>query len=236
MQPLNPNKMGILTDTDIREILCTSPESQGSNKLLIEGFHEDSLTPVGYDLRIGDNYASKRFGSFKTKEVGKVEIHPNDTVMIITRERISMPKDRSISGIIQSKVSIVAQGISHVATTIDADWSGKLLIVITNNSSNKISLPYEQPFCTAVFISNITHSTKSSGKQDSRPDILLDEWERNNNKIRKRNKQLLLLIYSIIPLSLLIGYLLFGNNSGMIATTALGVGIASILNQRIPKI
>jgi deoxycytidine triphosphate deaminase len=248
MQPSKPIKMGILTDSDIREILCTTPPCQDLNKLLIENYFEDSLTAVGYDLRIGNKYASKKQGAFIINEGGAVEIYPNDTVLIITRESISMPKDKSISGIIQSKVSIVAKGLSHVATTIDADWSGKLLIVITNNSSNKISLLYEQPFCTAVFISNRTPSTKPSGKQDSRPDILMEEWEQerseklmkeweqNNIKIRKKNKLLKILIFSIIPLSLLVGFLLFGNSSGIIATTGAGVGITSLLYQKITKI
>jgi len=126
--------MALLTDTSIREILCKSPQSQSSNELLINPFDEDSLTPVGYDLRVGNLYSSKRGETYNINTDEFVEIFPGDTVLIRTLENISMPKDKSISAIILSKVSKVSKGLSHISTTIDADWSGYLLIAINNHS------------------------------------------------------------------------------------------------------
>jgi len=51
--------MAVLTDTSIRRLLATDKdewmqkEEIKREKLLIANFVEDSLTPVGYDLRVG---------------------------------------------------------------------------------------------------------------------------------------------------------------------------------------
>ena len=121
--------MSLLTDTDLRRILCIQKEWPDKNKLHIFPFKEDCLTPVGYDARVGELYASSMSAKMSTLGSGEtITIRPGDTVLIETLEDVGMPMNRTISAFITSKVSKVSKGLSHISTNIDADWKGKLLI------------------------------------------------------------------------------------------------------------
>ena len=224
--------MAILTDTSILEILCPSHEDRNSNNLLITPYERNNLTPVGYDLTVGGLYSSKIKGEVYDEAIIDfrfIKILPGDTVLIRTLEHISMPEDKSISGFILSKVSRVSEGLSHVATTIDADWSGRLLIAVTNHSKESIVLEKAKTkFCTMVLLENADPSTKSSDKPADRTDILVREWAKTNKKTKKKEIIWKSIYISIIPLSFLIGYFLFNNKSGLIASTMLGVAISQI--------
>ena len=73
--------MSILTDTTLGKIIDTS----NSDKILIEKirlhpFIEESLTPIGYDLRIGYEYSiSSRANKFRLAEGGEFKVKPNET-------------------------------------------------------------------------------------------------------------------------------------------------------------
>lgn len=230
--------MSILTDTDIVKIIQTDHQWLNKNKLHIFPFSEESLTPIGYDLRVGNTYSSSSIGKLvEIKEGDSINIKPGDTVLICTLETIGMPHDRSLSALIESKVSKVSKGLSHISTTVDPDWNGELLIAIHNPSRNSIQLNFGETFCTIVFLKNISPSTKDCNKQPRRSDILLKEWakivreketEKRKKKTFSRSLQLIILI-----ISSLVGYLLFKNNAGFVAMTALGVAITSRIRPKI---
>ena len=146
-----------------------------------------------------------------------------------------MPQDRSISGLIMSKVSKVSQGLSHISTTIDSDWAGPLLIAITNHSRNTIKLPVSEPFCTVVFLENKSPASKSSRKPPGRFDILVRQMSTTAGKAEKRGKFKIGGLIAIIAGFAGIGYAIFGNEPGFIAMTAAGIALAEIIRFLIMK-
>jgi deoxycytidine triphosphate deaminase len=167
--------MSVLTDTDIRKMLETDISVKKSDtKIVIAPFSESSLTPVGYDLRVGTFYKSSE-DEFATdlSNDEKAILAPGSTTNIRTLEWIGMPQEKMYSGLICSKVSKVAMGLSHVSTTIDPDWAGELSISIHNHSDKVIELKVGEAFCTAIFLRNESAATKSCGFGPSRTDTLV---------------------------------------------------------------
>ncbi|NWF61163.1 MAG: hypothetical protein HXY43_18375 [Fischerella sp.] len=150
--------MSILTDTDLKKILCYDEAQWNDNKpLLIEHGSDDCLTPMGYDLRVGGFY--KTFiakPNLDTLEEGKsVVIKPGDIALIGTYERLRMPQDGSISALILSRVSQVSRGLSNISTKVDPGWAeGELLIPVQNFSRDVIELKHKEKFCTIIFFKN----------------------------------------------------------------------------------
>ena len=71
--------MAFLTDTDLERIISRSKNNPGDKnnpKLIIDPYDENSLTPVGYDLRVGDRYVTSDTRSLK-------EVHPGEKVISI---------------------------------------------------------------------------------------------------------------------------------------------------------
>ncbi len=92
-------------------------------KLLLTGFESNNLTPVGYDLTIGNWYAilKKNIKGFKNLEERKaksIKVRPGKIVAIETAEYVGMPQNKLYSGIICSKVSVAERGFSHISTTL----------------------------------------------------------------------------------------------------------------------
>jgi len=223
--------MSLLTDTDLSKIICTDEICEDKvKKIQIFPFAEKSLTPVGYDLRVGNLYSSAfKSDKFKLTKDDKIIIDPRDTVLITTLESINMPTDRSISALILSKVSKVSEGLSHISTTIDPDWKGPLLIAMNNHSKNKVELNCGDAFCTVVFFENKSPSTKKCGKEPGRNDLFMKQWIHEARKVKQKEMLKTFVSPGIIILSLIIGYSFFGNNPGFIATTAAGVAISQII-------
>lgn len=84
-----------------------------------------------------------------------------------------MPQDKTLSGLICSRVKLVSLGLSHISTTIDPDWYGALSISIHNHTDEDISLGVGERLCTAVFMTNKSPATKDSGHAPSRTDTLI---------------------------------------------------------------
>lgn len=226
--------MSLFTDTDLNRILIKErglPINQ--ENLFISPFSEESLTPVGYDLRVGDTYASQLTGkSFTIGEDDSITVKSGETVLIQTLEKVEMPLNHSLSGLISSKVSIVSKGIAHISTTIDADWKGKFLIALTNVSKENFKLKFGQPFCTAVFLTNNNPSTKMSDHPEGRNDELLKLWIKRSRKAIYRERWRLTIILSLLPLFTLLAWLLFGNAPGMTAMVSAAVVIIMILKEK----
>jgi len=205
--------MSMLTDTSIQQILTDDFDGWSANdgirneKLLISNFDEGSLTPVGYDLRVGRKFLKmyrKVTQSEDLKDDENIEICPGEIVAIKTEEYVGMPQNRMYSGILVSKVSLVEMGLSHISTSLDADWKGEMIITITNHSDRKIALTYKQPFCTMILFKNKDPATKQCGKYPEKHLMnLIDEW-----KPFKRKPLLLLWIMKLLIPSILLIWLL----------------------------
>lgn len=238
--------MALLSDTDILALLSPSSQEgfreatqQGSwvdsqNKLFIFPFRDELLTPVGYDLTVGDAYLSlSKKAKFKLGPEEQLVIQPNETVLVVTEEYLGLPKNKAIGGIIASKVSIVSLGLSHVSTTLDNDWEGHLLIAITNQQSYPVTLRRGQPFCTAMFLMSRSPATRSCGKPPGRRDITegrLDYWLR---EIRQAQTALpRRILPALVPLAIIVlvsavGLWIFGPTEGFAGSVALGAALAS---------
>lgn len=183
-----------MTDTDIKTILTTNEDEWKGDvkteKLLIKGFEKKSLTPVGYDLRVGELYLRM---SSKVKDWNKLQddshlvILPDEMVAIETEELIGMPQNKKYSGILVSKVTVSEKGLSHISTSLDPDYQGKLIITLSNVSRRKITLGRNQPFCTMILFGNKSPATGDCGKSFHEHLVrLLEDWKVVGKQLRKK--------------------------------------------------
>ena len=227
--------MSLLTDTDLAGYVCNDRECVDKAKIHIYPYKEECMTPVGYDVRVGNQYASAIDATlYKIGDNDKVIIKQQDTVLITTLENIEMPNTRKVSAFITSKVSKVSKGLSHISTNIDPDWRGNLLVAIHNPSNRKVTLTHGEAFCTVNFIENRSPSTKDCGKEPGRTDVLLETFvkdvkesrDREQRHVKSVNRKNLVLKVLLILLPGILGYFIFRSTAGFIAMVALGVGLA----------
>ncbi len=140
----------MFSDEDIKKAI-KDYQNNSEDGLFIEDFDNNSLTPVGYDLRVGEEgYSWKRKEIINIKQDGKIPIDANDTVVIRTLESLSISK--KVSATIHSIVSkVIPKGLSDISTTIDPGWTGKLLISVHNNRDSSTELIYGERLCTVCF-------------------------------------------------------------------------------------
>jgi deoxycytidine triphosphate deaminase len=132
--------MSILSDRDIRKLR--------GRDIVIEPFTDKSLSPVGYDFRVGDFVLSVEEGIISPSD-GKYSLPASSTVQLLTRESIWV--SHRIAGTLHSRVSLVSKGLSHVSTTLDPGWFGPLLITVRNNLKEPIVIRTNEPIVTLVF-------------------------------------------------------------------------------------
>lgn len=221
----------ILTDADISPILGISRNVPNDDQIIIHPFEERCLTPVGYDLRAGDQYQLLHEGVLHQINEGEnIVIPPRETVSIRSLEWVAMPKNGSVSGLICSRVMLVSAGAGHISTTVDPDWVGNLLISFTNNSKSSISIGYGERICTIVFLENKTKSKKLSQHPPGRPDALSQNASRiaTEYKNDRRRRYVFLSMIWILFVFLYAGFIYwvyekYGDNPFFIALIAAGV-------------
>lgn len=159
----------LLTDTDIIKLL--------GKEIVIEPFSDDCLTPVGYDLRVGDFVYSLSRGLLSPDTDGKYTIKSGESILILTQEFVWVSDH--IGGTFHSKVSMVSKGFSHIGTTLDPRWSGPLLIATSNRGNKDLTLSVGQSFVTLLFYRTKSRATRPHQKPPARRDILLDLLSRD---------------------------------------------------------
>lgn len=222
--------MALLTNTDLRKIISSNIEEADSFKLIIAPYDEGGLTPVGYDLRVGKEHVVNGL-SRDLSENESLAILPKSLALIRTLEEIRMPKNKGLSAIISSKVSLSCKGLSNISTTIDADWKGSLLIAVHNNSNKEIELSYGEAFCTVLFIENKSSATEGRyAKPDGRSDILKEQFKQST-----KANLFASIVANLLPpftavLSLILAYSLFGDDETWVAAiVAVGVFVATFM-------
>lgn len=226
--------MSWLTDTNLEEIVLKNPQDDLSDdKITIYPYNESSVTPVGYDLRIGSEYSkSTRAKKFYLKENEEFTIKPGETVFIKILEKIIMPRNKKYSGMVVSKVSVTGKGLINSTTTIDPDWTGNLLLVMHNLSHNDLILRHNQEICTAIFFENKSPSKRPCAKNDGRNEILVNNWNELNIKANKIEIMNRIISPSIVIISFFVGNYFFGNTTALSASVACGVALSQLLNKR----
>lgn len=198
----------MLSNIDIEHELNawkSNPENEGLN---IVDCDKDSITPVGYDLRIGDKgFSWKNKREIDIKKDGKIKIEPNDTVIIYTFESINLSE--KISGTIHSMVRrVVINGLSHISTTVDPGWEGKLLIAIHNHRETPIVLNHQARFCTICFY-KMNKDAKDNRRTESNREYLWEELtqeaSREEEKLEQQKKRIFLIDGAFAVMILVIG-------------------------------
>lgn len=226
--------MTFLTDTDLDQLISGDSQEKNDSKLVLAPYCEKCMTPVGYDLRVGQTYITSDIPEVRRdlKKGEIITIRPNTTALISTLEWIRMPKDKTLTGLIESKVSMVSRGLSHISTTVDPDYWGELLIAVHNHSVQDILLKYGERFCTIVFFRNETPSTRPCDRQPGRLDIFLKRFQEKSSKGQRERKTKDWVPPAIVTLVAACGYTVFGNTPGFIATVAMGVAISQFVERR----
>ena len=223
--------MSFLTDTDLDLLLKSSSDER---KLVLSPFEKECLTPVGYDLRVGETYITSDMGDVRKDlhEGEAITLRPGTTALITTLEDVRMPKDRSITGLIESKVSQVSKGLSHVSTTVDPDWQGNLLIAIHNHAVEEIKLTYGDAFCTIVFLKNMTAATRQCDKESGRLGIFINEFQARSTKAQRKKRRFDFVPPVILTAISFVGYKLFGDSPSFVGVVTFAVAISSFVERR----
>jgi len=138
---------------------------------LIEGYSEDCVEPAGYDLRVGEFFRIVGGGemlrdSKKTPDVERIvaeriELKPNEYILIRTLEKVNMPSD--IAGFVFNKSSVFRCGCTTVNAFVDPGFSGKLTFGLKNISELKFTLEKGAKITQIVF-----QETEGAGVYDGK--------------------------------------------------------------------
>lgn len=156
----------ILSDRDLRRRIIQDPQEIAQakewwekgqwdnigNKIVIDQFNNDVLGPCCYDLSVGEEYLSLRHPYDEPKHLKEEEhfsIGPGETVLILSNEYISLPKD--VLAMIVPRARWIFEGTLTCTTRIDPTWYGKLLVGFTNLAKNPVALGRGERFCTCYF-------------------------------------------------------------------------------------
>jgi deoxycytidine triphosphate deaminase len=149
----------ILSSTEIKKRLLTSEDNKDlwknkewdkiRDKILITDFVNDNLELNTYTLRVGNQYIKLK-NPDEVIESDKVVIDPGETVFILTKEYIALPK--SVTGLVVPKARWIFEGLVTNATRVDPTWYGRLQIAVTNVSKDVITIPEGEGLWSIYFI------------------------------------------------------------------------------------
>lgn len=122
------------------------------DKILIDPFKAHAVGTCSYDLSVGEEYRSLRDPRTPKhlKEGKNIRIGPGESVLILTKEYICLPKN--VVAMIVPRARWIFEGTSICATRVDPTWYGKLLIGFTNLAKNPVELYRQEAFCTCYFM------------------------------------------------------------------------------------
>lgn len=228
--------MSILSNKDLNSSISFDKNQwDKSRQILIQNGDKDHINSMGYDLRVGETCFDGTVQNKPRKTNEGVNIKPGDLVLIRTLEVVTMPSYGDISGLILSKVTLVARGLSNVSTKVDPGWSGKLLISIHNVSKKTIKLKHGDEFCTLIFITNKSPCTNLydvSQKEDRYIDAYA-EGQKDYFWL-----ELLINLLStglIVGSSFWIGFKIFENTAGFGVIVTIGVVVSNVIQKLVDK-
>src|SRR5712691_12123867 len=157
----------ILADRDIKRIV---------GRILVDA-DEKLLNPNGIELRLGKHVRLHSTG--EEKELGPgmfLQVNPGETVIISSVETLdftaetvhAVRPDVMLMGLITPTTTMMREGISQVATKIDAGFRGGLNWGLRNGSTRDLVLQYGEPiFKLTIFLLD----------NDESPDLAYGERE-----------------------------------------------------------
>ncbi|MGB9636183.1 MAG: dCTP deaminase [Thermoplasmata archaeon] len=112
-----------------REII----ENLRENKLKIEPFIEQHLTPNGIDLCIGEVWVE---GMAEKVTEGEISIPGHTRFLVATRECVGLPEN--LVGLLWLKTSLARKGIIGSFGLVDAGFNGNLTLAMYNSSGKSV--------------------------------------------------------------------------------------------------
>ena len=174
----------ILADRDIKRLV---------GRVLVEA-DEKLLNPNGIELRLGKHVRFHSTGEEKELGLGMfLQVNPGETVIISSIETIDFTAETvhailpntMIMGLITPTTTMMREGISQVATKIDAGFKGILNWGLRNGSIQKLTLQYGEP---------IFKLTLFALDRDESPDIAYGERDKdsyqNTDGIARSNRRI----------------------------------------------
>jgi dCTP deaminase len=100
--------------------------------LVVEPFDEKCLTPNGLDLRVGDEAAlilpGPEYSSRRIKVEGGLELPANSAALLLTLERLEMPRD--LVAQVNLRSTFARLGFLIPGTVVDAGYKGRLTLQV----------------------------------------------------------------------------------------------------------
>lgn len=106
---------------------------------IIDPFNQDNLQPASYDLTVGEI------------EEGKSRIlRPHESVLISTKEKIDMPRNRA--GLVLQRSSFFRMGLFMGVGWIDPGYKGNITARLFNISNRSVDLSKLNTFAQLVIL------------------------------------------------------------------------------------
>lgn len=147
--------MSVYSNKDIEKTV-------NEKNIAIHPLNKDSITPLGYDISIGEIITlSSDSGNKLVKANGKIEIPPKSLNVVVAKEFIWLSKN--VVGTLHSRGTLAAKGIFTNSTNVDPNFSGQMVMSLCNLSSKPVYLEEESHFITLIFHSALTPTLDSPG-------------------------------------------------------------------------
>ena len=182
--------MGILCDTQIRELIGIEPFEQNVKRVGKVSF---GVSSYGYDVRVGSIFKiftnvnseivdPKHFseGSFVTVDTDKtgkdhVLIPPNSFALCATVETVAIPRD--YLAICVGKSTYARCGIIVNVTPIEPEWRGKITLEISNTTPLPAKIYANEGIAQLIFLKGektcaVSYADKN-GKYQDQPGLTL---------------------------------------------------------------
>jgi dCTP deaminase len=157
--------MGVLCDTQIRELIGIEPFEENSKR---PGKISFGVSSYGYDLRVGSifkvftnvnseivdpkRFSERSFVTVDTEIEGRdyVLIPPNSFALCETVETVTMPRDSL--AICVGKSTYARCGIIVNVTPIEPEWSGKITLEISNTTPLPAKIYANEGIAQLIFL------------------------------------------------------------------------------------
>lgn len=123
---------------------------------------ESSITPLGYDISIGEIITlSSENGNKLVKTDSKIEIPAKSLNIIIAKELIWL--SGNVIGTLHSRGTLACKGIFTNSTNVDPNFGGQMVMSIYNTTNRTVFLDRDAPFITLIFHSILTSTPDGLG-------------------------------------------------------------------------
>ena len=131
--------------------MCVLPDHEiverlRSGSMVITDYHDGSLTPNGYDLRVAEVSVPS---VTLTIQDGTAVVPPKAMFFVSTIERVELPSD--IAGQLWLRTSWMRKGVLAGLGKVDAGFHGTLTFIAVNLSDKELELPIGARFVQLVF-------------------------------------------------------------------------------------